>query len=290
MFSRAALAEYAARAGNVDAVSPDRADAFLPETRATEPFAEVPGGRGGPQEIPRPEGARMGGPAPWANVPQSQRRVALADITEALARHRPPQLVGTADDGIGRSAVLCLLYESSDAVYMILTRRSPGLRHHAHEVAFPGGRHEPGDADLWTTAVREAQEEVGIDPSTIRRIGELDSFVTVGSRTLVTPFVSVTDQKPTLQRDPIEVELIRHVSFRELLLDEVWREEFWPLPHFDEPRAITFFELVGDTVWGATGAMLRQLLAIATGTDTPENAVVDAPTLRRRSVQRFAPI
>ncbi len=218
----------------------------------------------------------MGGPAPWAHIPQSRRRVTLAGITDALARQRAPQLVGTVGDGIGRSAVLCLLYERSDDVYMILTRRSAGLRHHAHEVAFPGGRHEPGDADLWTTAVREAQEEVGIDPSTIRRIGELDSFVTVGSRTLVTPFVAVTDHRPTLERDPTEVELIRHVSFQELLLDEVWREEFWPLPRYPEPRVITFFELVGDTVWGATGAMLRQLLAIASRVPDTANVEVAA--------------
>lgn len=251
----------------------NRADASLPEAQATEPFAQAPAGRGGPQEIPRPEGATLGGPAPWAHIPQSHRRVTLADITRALASHRPPQLVGTVSEGIGHSAVLCLLYERADDVYMILTRRSPRLRHHAHEVAFPGGRREARDADLWTTALREAQEEVGIDPSTIRRIGELDSFVTVGSRTLVTPFVAVTDQEPTLRRDPIEVELIRHVGFRELLLDDVWREEFWPLPHFDGPRAITFFELVGDTVWGATGAMLRQLLAIATAVD--DTAVTD---------------
>ena len=216
--------------------------------------------------------------------------------------------MGTAGDGVGRSAVLCLLYERPDGVYMVLTRRSPRLRHHAHEVAFPGGRHEPGDADLWTTAVREAQEEVGIDPSTIRRIGELDSFATVGSRTLVTPFVAVTEERPTLRPDPVEVELIRHVSLRELLLDEVWREEIWPLPRWPsgpspdhcpefassetvaraarerneqereeerpEPRAITFFELVGDTVWGATGAMLRQLLAVSTGVEETAAAKV----------------
>lgn len=213
----------------------------------------------------------MGGAAPWAEIPVQDRRVTLAGVAEAFSRHRDPQLVGTAREGIGRSAVLCLLYERSDDVYTVLTRRSPRLRHHAHEVAFPGGRHEVGDVDLWTTAAREAQEEVGIDPSTIRRIGELDSLVTVGSKTLVTPFVAATDQQPRLKRDPIEVELIRHVSFGELLLDEVWREEFWPLPLHAEPRAISFFELVGDTVWGATGAMLRQLLAIATGVEDSAN-------------------
>ena len=46
-----------------------------------------------------------------------------------------------------------------------------------------------------------------------------------------------------------------------------WREEVWPLPRYPELRVITFFELVGDTVWGATGAILRQLLAVATGTE-----------------------
>ena len=258
-----ALNPRAARAGSVGSVTADLADASSSETRTTVPVAS---GRGGPQEIPRPDGARMGGPAPWAHIPQSRRRVTLAGITEALARRRPPQLAGTAEGGIGRSAVLCVLYERSDDVWVILTKRSAGLRHHAHEVAFPGGRYEPGDADLWTTAAREAQEEVGIDPSTLRRIGELDSFVTVGSRTLVTPFVAVTDHQPTLVRDPTEVELIRHVPLRELLLDEVWREEFWPRPRIGL-RAITFFELVGDTVWGATGAILRQLLAVATGTE-----------------------
>lgn len=260
-------ARYGAWPDSVDAVTTDHANASSLETPQTEPFALVPAGRGGTQEIPRPKGATMGGPPPWAHIPIQDRQVTLAEIYRAFSHHRTPQLVGTVSDGIGHSAVLCLLYERSDEVYMILTRRSPRLRHHAHEVAFPGGRREADDVDLWTTAVREAQEEVGIDPLTIRRIGELDSFVTVGSRTLVTPFVAVTDQQPTLKRDPIEVELIRHVSFRELLLDEVWREEMWPLPHYEEPRAITFFELVGDTVWGATGAMLRQLLAIATGVE-----------------------
>jgi 8-oxo-dGTP pyrophosphatase MutT (NUDIX family) len=165
------------------------------------------------------------------------------------------------------SAVLCLLYEHDGEVHVVLTRRSSSMRMHPHEVAFPGGRKDPGDPDLWTTALREAEEEVALDASHIQRVGALDSFVTVGSRTLVTPYVAVTDRRPHLVASPDEVEAVRHVTASELLLDEVWREEIWPLHQFGPPRAITFFELVGDTVWGATGAMLRQLLAIATGTD-----------------------
>jgi hypothetical protein len=66
---------------------------------------------------------------------------------------------------------------------------------------------------------------------------------------------------------PDEVESVRHIALSELLLDEVWREEIWPFRDEAGDRAVTFFEVVGDTIWGATGSMLRQLLAIATQTE-----------------------
>lgn len=191
----------------------------------------------------------------------------LDGVVDALQRRQGPQIVGSVPDGARDSAVLCLLYEEAGEPHVVLTRRSPMMRLHAHEVAFPGGRKDDDDADLWSTALREAEEEVALDASTVEHVGALDSFVTVGSRTLVTPYVGVTDRRPVLTASPDEVESVRHVALSELLLDEVWREEIWPLRHFGAPRAITFFELEGDTVWGATGAMLRQLLAIATGTD-----------------------
>jgi 8-oxo-dGTP pyrophosphatase MutT (NUDIX family) len=200
-------------------------------------------------------------------VPERDRRIELDGVIDALKRRRSPRVVGSVPDGARDSAVLCLLYEHDGEPHVVLTRRSPKMRLHAHEVAFPGGRKDDTDIDLWATAVREAEEEVALDASTIQQVGALDSFVTVGSRTLVTPYVAITDRRPALTASPAEVESVRHVALSELLLDEVWREEIWPLRHFGSPRAITFFELEGDTVWGATGAMLRQLLAIATGTD-----------------------
>jgi len=166
-----------------------------------------------------------------------------------------------------QSAVLIVLYEQAGGVQVVLTRRSPNLRHHAHEVSFPGGRHDTTDPDLWHTALREATEEVDLDPGSVRQIGQLDPFMTVGSCTLVQPFVATTDRCPQLTAAPDEVESIIHVSLEELLLDEVWREELWPIPAIIGPRAITFFELVDDTVWGATASMLRQLLVIITGVD-----------------------
>jgi len=165
-------------------------------------------------------------------------------------------------EGIGESAVLILLYEQDRRTRVVLTRRAADMRQHAHEVAFPGGRRDEADADLWATALREAEEETGLDPSSVRLLGALDAFVTEGSRSLVYPFVGVVAERPDLTPSPAEVESISHVPLDELLRPDVWREELWPIE--GEDRAITFFELVGDTVWGATGAMLRQLLAVIT--------------------------
>ena len=112
---------------------------------------------------------------------------------------------------------------------MVLTRRAWHLRHHAGEVSFPGGRREPGDADLWATALREATEETGLDPGSVSRIGRLDSFVTVGSRSLVCPFVATAARRPDLVPDPVEVERVLHVRLAELTDPETWREEIWSL-------------------------------------------------------------
>jgi 8-oxo-dGTP pyrophosphatase MutT (NUDIX family) len=224
-------------------------------------------GRGGPQIIPRPARARIGGPPPWAGIEQHQRTPTLGRLVDTLARRRSPQVLGAVAPDVRSSAVLCLLYEENNEPHVVLTRRSPTMRQHAHEVSFPGGRHDGEDLDLWTTALREAEEEVALDPTTVTPVGALDRFVTVGSRTLIHPFVAVCERRPQLTvASPAEVEAILHVSFTELLRDDVWREEIWELGEHGD-RALTFFELVGDTVWGATGAMLRQLLAVATGTD-----------------------
>lgn len=220
--------------------------------------------RGGPQRIPRPDDWQLGGPPPWADV--AHPTVSLDHVAAVLNRRGPGNIVGpTPGPDHRRSAVLVPLYEHDGEVHVVLTRRSPHLRSHTHEVSFPGGRIDPEDIDEWDTALREAEEEVALDRTLPRRIGELDSFVTGGSQTFVTPLVASLPSRPDLEPSEAEVEHILHVPLAELLLPEVWREELWTRSGFTRP--ITFFELRGDTVWGATGAMLRQLLAIVTGTD-----------------------
>ncbi|MYB03850.1 MAG: CoA pyrophosphatase [Acidimicrobiaceae bacterium] len=209
----------------------------------------------------------MGGAAPWAELPEHRRRPSLERVVQAVAT-APSTLLpspASAVPGSAPSGVLVLLYEHGGEPWVVLTRRAWHLRHHAGEVSFPGGRREPGDADLWATAVREASEEIGLDPGAVRKVGRLDRFVTVGSRSLVCPFVATVGERPELVPDPAEVERVLHVRLSELTDPDTWREEVWSLGEaFGGERTMTFFELPGDTVWGATAAVLRRLLTVAT--------------------------
>ena len=166
------------------------------------------------------------------------------------------------------SAVLVAIYDADGEAVVVLTRRAQHMRSHRGEVAFPGGRQEPGE-DLWSTALREAHEEVRLDPATVTRIGELDHLRTVTSHSFIVPYVAVLDGVPELVASPDEVELVLHVPLSELLADGVFREERWGVAPMDRP--ITFFDVVGDTIWGATAAMLRNLLCLVTGTYDPSD-------------------
>ena len=231
-------------------------------------------GRGGSQKIPRPDGWRPGQAPPWGAL--ADRNLTLDHLVAVFAGREPIGIRGRPRGDEREAGVLVALYDDSEGrgPHVVLTRRSPHLASHTHEVAFPGGRHDPADLDLWATALREAEEEIGLDPSSVRLLGRLDPLVTVGSRSLIHPFVAVLDGPPGLVANPDEVEAVLHVPLAELLLDEVYREEEWST-HGD-PWIIRFFELVGDTVWGATAAMLCQLLALALGVDDHHNYRADS--------------
>ena len=137
------------------------------------------------------------------------------------------------------------------------------MRKHAGEIAFPGGSHDDTDASLWHTATREAEEEVGLHPELPRLVGELDRFVTGASFSLVQPIVAYLAAPPVLVASPDEVEAILHVPIAELISDGVYRQEEWFWN--GEWRAMHFYDLVGDTVWGATALMLHNLLEVTQG-------------------------
>ncbi len=242
---------------------------FAPPGEAPPPPPiPVPPGRGGDQIIPRPLGAVAGRAAPWAHLSVADRRVRLDDVRRALADAGPATSSEreTLSEITRPSAVLAPLYEDGGELHVILTRRTWQMRSHSGEVSFPGGRRDDDDADLWQTALREAREEVALDTSDIECLGELDHLATVTSRSFIVPYVgALPEGTPSTTANPDEVSAVLHVPIAELLDPAVFREERWTLP-WAETRPIFFFELVGDTVWGATGAMLRQLLGFVTGT------------------------
>ena len=225
--------------------------------------ADGPTPRGGPQRIPRPPGVRAGGPPPWDHLDADERTITLAQLRQRFAA-LGPAVRSPREGHVDRaSAVLAAIYEDDGETWIVLTRRSAALRVHSGEVSFPGGGQDAGE-DLRDTATREACEEVGLDPSLVEFIGELDHLSTITSNSFIVPFVAVLPGRPELQPSPAEVDLVLHVPLRELLDPGTFREERWDI--FGTERAMWFFELEGDTVWGATAAMLRQLLGFVTST------------------------
>ncbi len=219
-------------------------------------------GRGGPQHIPRPPLVDDGPPAPWAHLAPP---VITFDVVRRAFAELGPARRSDREHLSGRgSAVLAPLYEADGELHVILTRRSPSMRVHSGEVSFPGGRQDPGEV-LTDTARREAHEEIGLPPASIEIVGELDHLSTITSGSFIVPYVGlVGGGRPAVTPNPAEVEAVLHVPLAELLLPDVYREERWHI--FGGGRPVFFFELHGDTVWGATAAMLRQLLGLLTGT------------------------
>ena len=220
--------------------------------------------RGGPQRIPRPDNWTPGNPAPWLHATD----VDLDTLERRLlTRTSGYQLTG-APPPTRHSAVLIALYSDPEPT-VVLTRRTQQMRAHSGEVSFPGGGQDPGES-LWDTACREAREEIQLDTTLARRIGELDHLTTVSSQARIVPYVARLSQPPSMTANPDEVDEILLVWLSELLLPEVYREERWQWPGSNQQRPIYFFDLFGDTVWGATANLLRQLLVTALG--LPEHA------------------
>jgi 8-oxo-dGTP pyrophosphatase MutT (NUDIX family) len=234
--------------------------------------------------IPRPPDAREGDPAPWHQAPTDQRRdVSVARVVAALATggrdlsSEPPEpldeLTGVdaaVTSTLVNSAVLGAVFEEAGEARLILTRRAAHLRRHRGEVSFPGGRVEPGETPL-AAAVREAHEEVGLDPREVTPVGWLRPLVTYASGSLIRPYVATLPRRPHLVAQPSEVERVLDVALHELLADGTFREERWRRP---TPRAgadadgffpVFFFEVDGETIWGATARILTELCCLVAG-------------------------
>jgi 8-oxo-dGTP pyrophosphatase MutT (NUDIX family) len=176
---------------------------------------------------------------------------------------RSPRALPHAPDfpGARPSAVLVALADGPLGPEVLLTRRAMHLRNHRGEISFPGGRLEV-DEDAVSGALREAFEEVLLPPDEVEVVAELGHLSTVVSRSYIVPIVGRLRSRPVLVPNPHEVDRLLYVPLAELVRSDTYREERWGTPPLD--RSIHFFELDDETIWGATGRILHDLLCLVT--------------------------
>jgi len=164
------------------------------------------------------------------------------------------------------AAVLVALFEEGGESRVVLTRRAEHLRVHRGEVSFPGGRAEPAETPE-EACRREAAEEVGLDSHAVSTIGRLGSLRTVSSRSQMVPVVGILAERPSLQPSPDEVARVFDVALADLAADGIFHQERWPIAGAGPGgHPVSFFDLEGETIWGATAAVLVELLTVVLGT------------------------
>ena len=173
-----------------------------------------------------------------------------------LQSHEPQTLSG---DHFKPAAVLVPIQEREDGDHLVLTLRAERLNSHSGQVAFPGGRIDPGDSSPLAAALRESQEEVGIDPCDVRILGQLDQ-VTASSSYLVTPFVGLIPFPYEFSLNPNETTAVFSVPVSALMDSscmsvDMNRHGVW--------RPIYHFKYQQWDIWGATAKMVKQLLELA---------------------------
>jgi 8-oxo-dGTP pyrophosphatase MutT (NUDIX family) len=172
----------------------------------------------------------------------------------------PPSWTLPPDEREGQTlaAVLVplIVVPESDSPHVVLTRRRADLRRHAGEVSFPGGRRDPDDADLSVTALREAEEEIGLARGSVELLGELPAISTFATNYLIHPFVGQIAASQRWEVSPREVDAVLELPLREL------QESRTRTPI--ERRGITFetdaYIPDGNVIWGATFRILENLL------------------------------
>lgn len=192
-------------------------------------------------------------------------RVTLEEVRRRLAS-RPPHLIVDAPASWRAAGVLVPLLPRPQGLQLVLIRRGQDLAHHQGQIAFPGGGREPGDVDLQHTAMREAVEEIAVRPEGVDFLGRLDDVWTP-SGFVVSAFVAALAWPQDFRPQAGEVDEVLEVPLRALAGQGVYREEVWKRQGQEIP--VSFFELDGLTVWGATGRLVARLLEVGFGWQNP---------------------
>ncbi len=163
--------------------------------------------------------------------------------------------------------MLILLYPREEQIHLPLIRRPEYNGVHSGQIGLPGGGKEVEDPDPVATALREAQEEIGVDPAAVAVLGTLTPLYIWASHFQVQPVVGWTPRRPHFRLDPQEVAGLLEISLQELRDPSNREEEDWELR--GRRVRVPFFRLQGQVVWGATAMILSELLALLEETLAP---------------------
>src|SRR6186997_1281919 len=154
-------------------------------------------------------------------------------------------------------AALLLVYPHHDTLHIALTVRGSGLRNHTGQVSLPGGRVEEGET-FEAAALREATEEIGVDPGTVELFGRLTPLHIPASGFLLHPIVGFTSMRPAFQRAEWEVARIIEAPVRVLADPAVLKREFRSrvVKGQSIDVDVPYFDIDGEKVWGATAMVL----------------------------------
>ncbi len=164
---------------------------------------------------------------------------------------------------IKKSSVLILIYPDGEEIYTCLMKRPESMKHHPGQISFPGGQVEPKDKNEVATALREANEEIGLKSDYIEVIGTLSKLYISVSGFDIYPVVAFTGQKPSLHINKEEVQEMYFLP----LLAQITKYKF-PLTSIQTKRGkliVPCINFENEIIWGATAMILAELLDILRG-------------------------
>jgi len=168
-------------------------------------------------------------------------------------------------EGARNGAALLLVYPHNDMLHLALTVRGSGLRNHTGQVSLPGGGVEVGET-FEQAALREANEEIGIDPGTVELLGRLTPIHIPVSGFLLHPVIGLTSMRPAFQRAEWEVARIIEAPVSLLSDPAVIKREIHTrvVKGQSVDVDVPYFDIDGEKVWGATAMVLAEFCAILT--------------------------
>ncbi len=189
------------------------------------------------------------------SAPSPQWQTWVHDLRQRLEAPEPQRLI---DDHRGRSAsVLVPLYVHADELWLVLTKRAQDLMHHGGQIAFPGGGRDPGE-DEWDAALRETEEEIGLDPRRVLKLGLLDEIYAEVSNYRIQPCVGVVPYPLEATPNPEEIENVFSVPLLQFTDVRVIEERLveWK----GQERQIRVYHVGRHPVWGLTARIIQNLL------------------------------